>query len=452
VGADIRFISTVARRLQSLGAITQGHEGAANNAMDLREYNVWSSHGDRALTRLKHLQTEDPLLLPALQMMDDVGIKTFLNRCLGYELNIQHILLNKFFELFNQEVNKAKRQGTYENAGITNLRGTALGVQRVETFRVKPSGVPVPLPPPQQQQGAAAAMDVVDVEGEDAPEENQEVAGKKESFVSLVTLEVDRGIPYDRAEQMLLLVEAGREGRRGGNGFYLWRDSGRPFLALDRGEGQVYKVLYPDTGLDAYVNLTSAVLNQQQYLTPNEAEGPWTAWHGALRTHCLPHQLSHQRLNCCKKGVRMHTAYLLTFDTARHWKLVLDIAQLKRLRIIRATTTSEPPKSYAGIMLTSRTFRRVAKHPELIPVPEPEVVAVMQVDEEDKRVDVLSLLEEEAGGRVGGGGANAEQALDEEDVQVVVPVAVDGEYWEEEEDEEEEKEDILETMGMIAQV
>ena len=391
VGADIRFISTVARRLQSLGAITQGHEGAVNNAMDLREYNVWSRHGDRTLGRLKHLRTKDLPLLHALQMVYGVDIKTFLKRCLGFELNIQHVLLNKFFELFNEVVNEAKREGTYENAGITNLRGTALDVQRVETFRVLPPAVPVPppSPPPQQQQGAAAAIDVVDVEGEDAPEENQEIEEEKESFVSLVTLKMDRGIPYDRAEQMLL-AEAGGEGRRGG--IYLRRDSRRPFLALDRGGGQVFKVLYPDTGPEAYVKLTPGVLSQQQYLTPNEAEGPWTARYRASLTHCLPHQCP----NCCEKGVRMHTAYLLTFDTARHWKLERDNVKLKRLRTIRATTTSEPRKSYEGVMLTSRTFHRVAGHSKLVAVPEHEVVAVKQDDEEDKRVDVLSLLEEGA--------------------------------------------------------
>lgn len=40
MGGDTRFVATVARRLQVLGAITQGHEGAANKTLDLREFNV----------------------------------------------------------------------------------------------------------------------------------------------------------------------------------------------------------------------------------------------------------------------------------------------------------------------------------------------------------------------------------------------------------------------------
>ena len=433
VGADVRFISTVARRLQSLGAITQGHEGAANTAMDLREYNVWSSHGDTALLRLRRLQTEDPLLLRALQMMQETenegkDTKSFLNRCLGYELNIQNVLLRSFFDIFNQVVSEAKMDGTYENAGITNLRGEALDVQRVETFRVLPPAVPVVPPPQQEQQGAGVAAIDVKGEGEEA----------KESFVSLVTLTVDRGIPYDHAEQMLLLADAGEEGRWGGNGFYMRRDTGRPFLALDRGDGHAFKVLYPDVGRQAYVDISADALIHQQFLTPKEAEAPWTARYGASVRHCLPHQ----RANCCNQGVRLHTAYLLTFDTVRHWKLVQEIAQRRRLRIIRATTTSEPRKSYAGVMLTSRTFRRVARHPGLVAVPEPEGVEAVK-QEEDKRVDVLSLLEERAGG---GGGVKAEQALpDDTDVHGIEPVPVKGEAEgkEEEEEEEEEEGDII---------
>lgn len=40
MGGDTRFVATVARRLQVLGAITQGHEGAAKKTLDLREFNV----------------------------------------------------------------------------------------------------------------------------------------------------------------------------------------------------------------------------------------------------------------------------------------------------------------------------------------------------------------------------------------------------------------------------
>lgn len=108
VGGDTRFISTVARRLQSLGAICQGHEGAANKALDLREYNVESKHGQDAFEKLFDLQDPNPLLQRALGVMEAADLKPhnetkkFLNRCLAFELDIQQVLMDKFFELFNK--------------------------------------------------------------------------------------------------------------------------------------------------------------------------------------------------------------------------------------------------------------------------------------------------------------------------------------------------------------
>lgn len=108
VGADIRFISTVARRLQSLGAICHGHEGATTKTMDLREYNVESKHGNEAYTRLWSVEDPSPRYRKALRILEAVALnrdddtRKFLNRCLSFELEIQHVLMDKFFELFNK--------------------------------------------------------------------------------------------------------------------------------------------------------------------------------------------------------------------------------------------------------------------------------------------------------------------------------------------------------------
>jgi len=121
VGADTRFISTVARRLQSLGAICQGHEGAANKALDLREYNVESKHGQAAFAKLWEVEDPSPLFRRALLVMDDADLdedsetKRFLNRCLAFELEIQQVLMDKFFELFNKVGLEGGREGRVGN-------------------------------------------------------------------------------------------------------------------------------------------------------------------------------------------------------------------------------------------------------------------------------------------------------------------------------------------------
>ena len=121
VGADTRFISTVARRLQSLGAICQGHEGAANKALDLREYNVESKHGQAAFAKLWVVENPSPLFRRALLVMEDADLdensvtKKFLNRCLAFELEIQQVLMDKFFDLFNKVGLEGGREGRVGN-------------------------------------------------------------------------------------------------------------------------------------------------------------------------------------------------------------------------------------------------------------------------------------------------------------------------------------------------
>jgi len=208
---------------------------------------------------------------------------------------------------------------------------------------------------------------------------------------------------------MLLLAEGGGEGHRGGNGFYLPRDSKRPYLAFDRGGGRRFKTIYPDLGRQAFVDKLPEELAQDAFLTPAKAQEPWTRRYEEALTTCLPHG----RKGCdCNVGKRLRRTYMLMFDVCTHWSFVQKVVSRKRLRVVRAATTSEPRKHFTGVMLTEKAKRRLEAR-GLQRVGEGEGESAMV---EDARIDVVDLLEEdEKGGWVGKEGVKEEANMQEDE-------------------------------------
>lgn len=483
VGADTRFISTVARRLQSLGAICHGHEGATTKTINLREYNVESKHGDEAYTRLWSVEDPSPRYRKALRILEAVALnrdddtRKFLNRCLSFELEIQHVLMDKFFELFNkvreqevvesgenktlddgerideysskvlwmpkgsdiflgrkmrrderfspqipdpiisqrgqmrQVVHAAKLDGTYESQGIINIRGEAVEVHGpIKKYKTSDDVLQLSLPRPSLTETVAAGASHVApciVDGGDNHESKAVLANKgltngvchqdmkrakslhEETTMSLVTLTLDRGLRFDRALEMLKGADAGGEGHLGGNGFYLSLDSVRPFLALDRGGGCSFKIIFPDVGRQAFVDKRPEHLLRAQYLRPHEAEKAWTRCYNAALVRCFPHG---RQAPSGSVGLRIHKAFMLTFDVIRHWQLVQKLARRKRLRVVRAAITSKPKKHFMGVMLSEKALRRLEGLG--LPVVDEEGEAAAEEGFEDKQLDVITFFEE----------------------------------------------------------
>jgi hypothetical protein len=204
-GGERRFAAALAKRLESLGALTQGDRRATHQqlGLGLQAFNMDNVYGELALkTMVDHLRARgrdgQGRPLPAVEVpaeargaegegktffdlavgwLRDVGlevdnlssgfcVRVFLNRLLGLQLARQACLLAYFMRLLERRVQAARRDGTYDE-GIRELKG-----YRVEMV------------------GDAAAVDM------DYPS-----AETPRALVQDVV--VDRGVSWERAQVLL---------------------------------------------------------------------------------------------------------------------------------------------------------------------------------------------------------------------------------------------------------
>jgi len=143
VKAEKRFLSTIARRLDTLGAITRGQRQTGGQGLFRPEDNLESPFARDALRQLYRrlyrgdvagcslVAFEDAT---GLTLTDDNGLKddlppitTFLNRLLALTIHMQGILFTAFEELLAQRIEGAIAAGVYD-LGLETLRA--------ESFRV----------------------------------------------------------------------------------------------------------------------------------------------------------------------------------------------------------------------------------------------------------------------------------------------------------------------------
>ncbi|MDF3811134.1 strawberry notch C-terminal domain-containing protein, partial [Rhodopseudomonas sp. BAL398] len=123
VKAEKRFLSTIARRLDTLGAITRGQRQTGGQGLFRPEDNLESHYARDALRQLYLLLVRGKVEGCSLQMfedatglslMDSTGIKdelppitTFLNRLLALTIELQGVLFTAFERLLNAKIEGA---------------------------------------------------------------------------------------------------------------------------------------------------------------------------------------------------------------------------------------------------------------------------------------------------------------------------------------------------------
>jgi len=143
VKAEKRFLSTIARRLDTLGAITRGQRQTGGQGLFRPEDNLESHYARDALRQLYLLLVRGKVegcslerfeAATGLKLMDSNGIKddlpgitTFLNRLLALTIELQGILFTAFEGLLTARIEGAIASGTYD-AGLETLRAESFVV------------------------------------------------------------------------------------------------------------------------------------------------------------------------------------------------------------------------------------------------------------------------------------------------------------------------------------
>ena len=151
--AEKRFLSTIARRLDTLGAITKGQRQTGGQGLFRAEDNLESHYARDALRQLYVVLVPGKVAGCSLQAFEDEtglkltdsgGIKddlppitTFLNRLLALTIDLQNILFTAFEQLLTARIEGAIASGTYD-VGLETLRAESFTVSARETIYTHP--------------------------------------------------------------------------------------------------------------------------------------------------------------------------------------------------------------------------------------------------------------------------------------------------------------------------
>lgn len=153
VKAEKRFLSTIARRLDTLGAITRGQRQTGGQGLFRPEDNLESPYARDALRQLyRRLYRGDVAGCSlgafedatGLSLTDDNGLKddlppitTFLNRLLALTIDMQAVLFSAFEELLDQRIEGAIAAGVYD-LGLETLRAESFRVTDAQVIYTHP--------------------------------------------------------------------------------------------------------------------------------------------------------------------------------------------------------------------------------------------------------------------------------------------------------------------------
>ncbi|MDX2263454.1 MAG: bifunctional class I SAM-dependent methyltransferase/DEAD/DEAH box helicase [Hyphomicrobiales bacterium] len=156
VRGEKRFLSTIARRLDSLGAITRGQRQTGGQGLFRPEDNLESVYAKHALKELYELIVHGKLEACSLEAFEtQTGLRltsesgallenpppitTFLNRLLALKISLQNAIFAAFEDLLEARIEGAIASGLYD-VGLETLSADSLTIIRAETLSTHQSG------------------------------------------------------------------------------------------------------------------------------------------------------------------------------------------------------------------------------------------------------------------------------------------------------------------------
>ncbi|XP_041648107.1 protein strawberry notch homolog 2 isoform X2 [Cheilinus undulatus] len=358
LAGERRFASIVAKRLESLGALTHG-DRRATESRDLSKYNFENKYGTKALDKitkaiLGHIENKVPppkgypggdamFFRDMKQGMMDVGIfcreprfgistekdcsiTKFLNRILGLEVHKQNYLFQYFTDNFDYLIEKDKKEGKYD-MGILDLApgNDEIYEEKQETFLTAGN-----------------------------PQDGQ---------VVLYKISVDRGMTWDEAYNRSLQLTGPDEG------FYLsqkLRGNHPCVLLAEQGRGKNLIVYKPNIGKQTHPESLDNLQQRYRKVTAEEAKDSWENQFTFSFKKC-----SHANWNgkCkkieegqeCLQGMRLRQYHMLCGALLRVWKrvsdVVSDITSSSILQIVRLKTKQH--NKQVGIKIPENCVARV---------------------------------------------------------------------------------------------
>ena len=142
IGGEKRFISIIANRLSTLGAMTRGDRRSASGG-DLNKYDFMSKYGVAALYQLYSKINKNRPSFSKMGLIDSEGnikknilsnVSLFLNRLLMLEIREQNKLFEDFFLNFKNTIFQAKEEGKFD-VGLVDIN--ALSIQILDRKIIK---------------------------------------------------------------------------------------------------------------------------------------------------------------------------------------------------------------------------------------------------------------------------------------------------------------------------
>ncbi|KFQ84066.1 Protein strawberry notch 1 [Phoenicopterus ruber ruber] len=320
LAGEQRFASIVAKRLESLGALTHG-DRRATETRDLSRFNFDNKYGRNALEIVMKsiVNLDSPMVLPPpdfpgdffkdvrqgligvglINVEDRSGILTldkdynnigkFLNRILGMEVHQQNALFQYFSDTLNAVIQNAKKNGRYD-MGILDLGS---GDEKVRKADVKKFLTP----------GYSTS-----------------------GHVELYTISVERGMSWDEATK-IWAEQTGPD-----DGFYLSlqiRNNKKTAILVKEvnPKKKLFLVYRPNTGKQLKLE-TCADLKKKYKKVPSEDALPhWLEQYNSSADTCTH---AYWRGNCkkaglglvCEVGLRCRTYYVLCGSVLSVWTKV----------------------------------------------------------------------------------------------------------------------------------
>uniref|UniRef100_A0A8I3NLM2 Strawberry notch homolog 2 n=1 Tax=Canis lupus familiaris TaxID=9615 RepID=A0A8I3NLM2_CANLF len=366
LAGERRFASIVAKRLESLGALTHG-DRRATESRDLSKYNFENKYGARALgcilTTILN-QTENKVPLPqgypggdaaffrdmkqgllsvgiggresrtgCLDVEKDCSITKFLNRILGLEVHKQNALFQYFSDTFDHLIEMDKKEGKYD-MGILDL---APGIDEIY-------------------------------------EESQQVflapGHPQDGQVVFYKISVDRGLKWDEAYARSLELTGTDDG------FYLSykvRGNKLSCLLAEQNHGKHFTVYKPNVGRQSQLETFDSLRRKFRRVTAEEAREHWENCYTFSLTHCSHTAWNrHCRLvqegKDCTQGLRLRHHYMLCGALLRVWgriaAVMADVTSSSYLQIVRLKTKDK--KKQVGIKIPEACVRRVLQELQLM--------------------------------------------------------------------------------------